>query len=271
MFAQVINEGMQKGLFRECNPRLAANLIKTIVDGWVLKRWDLRGYATRQEAEKLILEMVLVGLLPGRVQSQRNPSNLTNSLSGKKALVIGAQTVLGSAICSALSAQGARVCGYINDLSPMGKHNGHLNAFIGEEIPVYSESRHGPMNAALFDRIESAFGPIDVYAHDLGIGSLEAPLPDAWETDPVLARSMDANLSCAQELAHCLTKRMPNKPWGRVIYLAPWAWDQYIDKIRFDTVSAGTMALTRSLAETLAPSHISVNCVVPGFIKTLRP
>jgi 3-oxoacyl-[acyl-carrier protein] reductase len=153
----------------------------------------------------------------------------------------------------------------------MGKHKQNLYPSFGEEFSVYSASSHGAMNGTLFDRIQDTFGPIDVYVHDLGIGSLNEPLPDAWETDPDLARSLDVNLSCAEELAHCLTKRMPNKPWGRVIYLAPWAWDQYIDKIRFDTVSAGAMALTRSLSEALAPTHISVNCVVPGFIKTLRP
>lgn len=58
---------------------------------------------------------------------------------------------------------------------------------------------------------------------------------------------------------------------GRIVYLAPWAWDAYADPIGFDIVKAGTIALTRSLSKQLAAAAVNVNCIVPGHIRGVRP
>jgi AcrR family transcriptional regulator len=59
----VLEECIEQGAFREFNIRIVANLIKMMIDSWVLKRWDLRGYANRLEMERYILDLVFNGLL----------------------------------------------------------------------------------------------------------------------------------------------------------------------------------------------------------------
>ena len=60
-FELVLQECIEAGLLREVNLRLTANLIKSMIDAWVLKRWDLRGYASPVEAQKEILFKHLFG------------------------------------------------------------------------------------------------------------------------------------------------------------------------------------------------------------------
>ena len=64
---------------------------------------------------------------------------------------------------------------------------------------------------------------------------------------------------------------MGGRTMGRIIYLAPWAWDAYTDPIGFDIAKAGTIALTQSLSTQLAASNVNVNCIVPGYIRGVRP
>jgi 3-oxoacyl-[acyl-carrier protein] reductase len=42
-------------------------------------------------------------------------------------------------------------------------------------------------------------------------------------------------------------------------------------EVRYEIVKAGTIALTRALARQLAPSGTNVDCIVPGYIRGIRP
>lgn len=62
-YERLLKEGMRKGIFKWRNPRMVANMIKMLIDGWVLKRWDLRGKVSLEEMRRGILEMVFHGIL----------------------------------------------------------------------------------------------------------------------------------------------------------------------------------------------------------------
>lgn len=59
----VIRDCIKKGVFREVNVRLVVNLIKFIVDAWILCQWDLKGYTDQSEMRKAIVDLSLNGLL----------------------------------------------------------------------------------------------------------------------------------------------------------------------------------------------------------------
>lgn len=65
-FEKVIKEGIRKGFFKQTNVRMLANMIKMLIDAWVIKRWDLRGKVTLQEMEKGILDIVLNGMIKSK-------------------------------------------------------------------------------------------------------------------------------------------------------------------------------------------------------------
>jgi AcrR family transcriptional regulator len=62
-YEKLLKEGMAKGVFRRSNPRMTANMIKMLIDAWVIKRWDLRKRVTLSEMEKGISDLVFQGIL----------------------------------------------------------------------------------------------------------------------------------------------------------------------------------------------------------------
>ena len=54
-FERVISEGIKKGFFKPTNVRMTANMIKMLIDTWVIKRWDLKrqGDLARDETRHL--------------------------------------------------------------------------------------------------------------------------------------------------------------------------------------------------------------------------
>jgi len=271
MFERVIEQCIREGKFLECNPRLAANLIKTSIDGWVLKRWDLRGVVSSSEAESFILDTVLRGLLTGTDSSAKEQHGL-KKLSGKRALVVGGNTVLGAAVCETLASQGAQICTYLAASPFRVEKSTGAKSNLSKNIRVYSEEQHGRLGRDLYLRICEEFGGIDIFVQDLGVGILEHSSPNSsTQNSQSPAESLEKNFLCAQDLSEVLIEQMGGRSWGRIIYLTPWAWDQYVDLIRYNTITAGTVALAETLSEALASSPISVNCVIPGYLKTPRP
>ena len=62
-FEKVIREGIRKGFFRSTNVRMTANMIKMLIDAWVIKRWDLKGKVTLEEMRRGILGIVFNGII----------------------------------------------------------------------------------------------------------------------------------------------------------------------------------------------------------------
>lgn len=66
-YEKVIRDGIKKGYFKVTNIRMMANMIKMLIDGWVIKRWDLKGKVTLEEMREGILDVIFNGILFGRV------------------------------------------------------------------------------------------------------------------------------------------------------------------------------------------------------------
>jgi AcrR family transcriptional regulator len=59
----IIREGIDRGVFKPTNVRMLGNMIKVLIDGWVIKRWDLRGKVTIEEMRNGILDTVFDGIV----------------------------------------------------------------------------------------------------------------------------------------------------------------------------------------------------------------
>jgi AcrR family transcriptional regulator len=62
-FVEVLQEGMDAGIFKPGNPVMLANLIKIMVDCWVLRRWTLRGRVKLGEMRRGIIQMIEKGIV----------------------------------------------------------------------------------------------------------------------------------------------------------------------------------------------------------------
>lgn len=86
------------------------------------------------------------------------------------------------------------------------------------------------------------------------------------QLEQVLRVNLMGAFLCAQEAA----AQMKEKRWGRIISLASMAGRFGANKsgAHYAATKAGIVGMTLSLAKTLGPYNITVNCVSPGRINT---
>lgn len=263
---EVLKEGINKGQLRTFNTRVAANLIKSMVDTWVVKRWDLRGYIDRMEMEKAILDVAFNGLLAGKAPGQGGLWE-NGDLRGKSVLILSGESLLAKAISFSLLTRGVRLA--IQTSGGLGESREYPipEPERWEEVKIYSSKKYGQLTAKLFNEIVDDFGHIDIIIHDLGITTKETASIKRESS----ADELQNKFSCAQDLAISIEKEMRKARSGRLLYLAPWAWDKFVDPLRYETVKAGAEALTKGMAQEMSGVSVNVNCIIPGFIGGVRP
>ena len=266
-FEEAIEECIAKGRLRPFNPRVAANLIKSMAETWVAKRWDLRGHADRMEMEKSIIDIISNGLL--KTKTSALSAAEVEELQGKSVLIMNASTLLGKAISFSLLARDVRMAIQLTDEFTEEREYPIPQPEKLNETKIYSSHDTGPMTPELFKRIIDEFGPIDIIIHDLGVDSRH--LNPEKKKGPNASLSIKENLDCAQRLAAHIQKEMRKRSSGRIVYLAPWAWDRDLDPIGFQVAKAAIVELTRGMARSLADVSTTVNCIVPGYIGGVRP
>jgi len=267
IFDEVLEECIEAGKIAPCNVGLTTQLIKVMIDAWVMKDWDLRGRADIAEMEASILNLLWNGLtIKGR--KVLLPEAEASQLEGKNVLMVNGGTALGKALVSFLILKGARPTVYVNTSN--SKRESTLDTLAkSEKIRLYSSNDYGPLDRDLFKKIASDMKQMDMYIQDLGIGNtVSASSPDSMTE---AGKNLDANLICAQETAYPLKEVMSNGVPARCIYLAPWSWDRYANPVRYEAVKGATIALTNMMAKELVRSASNVHCIIPGYIRSSRP
>ena len=214
------------------------------------------------EMEKYIIDLVGNGLINAK-DHKSSHSEDRKPLEGKTVLVINGSTELGQAISFFLISKGAELAIYNTGT----KGDLELPASMREKskkVRIYSSKKDGHMSPHLFRQIIDDLGHIDIIIQDLGIGSMETTTSDKNMLSA--GKKLEENLSCAQDISSNFGTDMTKRGSGKIIYLAPWAWDQHANPLRYRTVKAGIAALTQSLANKLSASRINVNYIVPGYI-----
>ena len=259
-----LQECIDKGRIRNVNVRIVGNVIKSMTETWVSKRWDLRGHVDRMEMEKAIIDLMSNGLLKER--SVHQPPEMME-LQGKSALVINAGSVLGSAVSTSLLTKGVQLAVHVSDGSPTKGKDPGARFPKWEETGVFRTPEQRAMSPRVFENIVSDFGPIDILIHDLSVDREN----DRYQMDEKVeaVSILQENLEDAQRLAEYFRRTMGRTMPGRIVYISPWAWDEHPDPLLYHSVKASVTELTKNLAKVLAPESINVNCIVPGFIRDI--
>jgi AcrR family transcriptional regulator/NAD(P)-dependent dehydrogenase (short-subunit alcohol dehydrogenase family) len=265
---EVLKEGMDKGQLRNFNTRVAANLIKLMAETWVVKRWDLRGHIDRQEMEKAILDVAFNGLLAGGA-SAKGGDREDEELRGKSVLILGGESLLAKAVAFSLLTRGVRLAIQTSDTLGESREYPIPEPERWQEARIYSAKQYGPLTVALFKKIVHEFGHMDIVIHDLGIDTPDPVSANGKEGRPGVG--LQDKFNRAQELAGVIQEEMRKTGSERLLYLAPWAWDKYLDSVRYQTIKAGLETLTEAMARNMCDVPVNVNCIIPGFIGGVRP
>ena len=187
-------------------------------------------------------------------------------LTGKTALVTGANQGIGWAIAQLLASQGARVAiNYPDDTHfpenflTLGEGTVVLEADVGDVAQIRT----------MFNELAQVFGALDILVNNAGIFPRATALDlDEATWDRVHDVNLKGTFFCSQEAARLM---IPRKS-GRIINITSISAILPAERGSFYTASkAGVLALTKSLAVEFAPYQIAVNAVAPGLTDTAQP
>jgi 3-oxoacyl-[acyl-carrier protein] reductase len=184
-------------------------------------------------------------------------------VTDKVALVTGASGGIGGAIARALHAAGAKVA-----LS--GTRQDALQALaddLGEGAIVVAANLADPEQVAgLIGQAEEGLGQVDIVINNAGLtrDNLALRMKDE-EWDEVLA----VNLTAGFRIARAALRGMMRRRWGRIISITSVVGTTgNPGQVNYAATKAGTVGMSKSLAQEVASRGITVNCVAPGFIET---
>ncbi|SDN41310.1 SDR family oxidoreductase [Ensifer sp. YR511] len=187
-------------------------------------------------------------------------------IAGKNALVLGSTRGIGNACAKVLAEEGCRltVCGRSADTVEKARRD--LSGSGHDGIVVDLSDRTSVK--ALVMAIESGDLLVDILVNNTGGPPLqkivETSLED-WETN---VRSM---LYPIFEITSAALRGMTERRWGRIITIVSSGVIQPIVGLGIsNALRSSIVGWSKTLSEEVAPSGITVNCVIPGRIRTQR-
>jgi len=192
-----------------------------------------------------------------------------SELAGKVALVTGGARNIGRAISRSLAAGGAAVMVNARTSRTEAEQTlAMIESAGGKAALHFADVSDAAAVAAMVDATVKHFGRIDILVNNAAVRS-ETPFAEMTlaEWRRVLSITLDAAFLCAQA---CLP-HLSRAGGGAVVNIGGLSAHQgAAGRAHVVTAKAGLAGLTRALALELAPQGITVNCVVPGTIDTLR-
>jgi 3-oxoacyl-[acyl-carrier protein] reductase len=187
---------------------------------------------------------------------------MTDSLTGKAAIVAGGSRGIGAAIVRRLAREGASVAfTYSSAQAQSAALVAEIEAAGGRILAIRADSADPAAIRAAVDRAWDAFGRLDILVNNAGI-----MLRGAEQDDDLVAfdRMLAVNVRAYFVFAQAAARRMT--AGGRIIAIG----SVVAESIRFPGGSFYAMTksavagLTRGLARDLGPRGITVNTVQPG-------
>jgi len=192
-----------------------------------------------------------------------------SELSGKVALVTGGARNIGRAISRSLAAGGATVMVNANTSQGEAKHTvAMIKSNGGAAAFHFADVTDPDAVAKMVDATVKQFGRLDILVNNAAVRTethFEDIKLEEWRR--VIATVLDGAFLCTQScLPHLIRVR-----GGAIVNIGGLtAHKGATHRAHVIAAKAGLAGMTRALALDLAPHRITVNCVVPGTIETVR-
>ena len=191
-------------------------------------------------------------------------------LSGKVALVTGAQQGIGRAIAVALARDGADVgVNFLDDAERAERVADEIRSLGRRAVTVQADVAQAASVEAMVAAVVDALGPPEVLVNNAGVFPRTSFLElQEREWDHVLGVNLKGSFLCAQAVARALVAG--ERP-GAIVYISSSAVRGDARGVHYSASKAGVVGLTRAMALALAPHRIRVNAIAPGLTDTAQP
>jgi NAD(P)-dependent dehydrogenase (short-subunit alcohol dehydrogenase family) len=184
-------------------------------------------------------------------------------LSGQVAVVGGGTGVLGGALCDGIAQAGARVV-VAGQSEQRGQARARRIQSLGGEssfLPA-DVSRRESLEALLAATL-AQFGRVDMLVNCAGVNSASAYLEvadDDWQ------RVIDINLRGTHWGCQVFGAHLAASGGGAILNIASVTADVPLSRVfAYSASKAAVVNLTQNIARELAPNHVRVNALCPGF------
>lgn len=189
------------------------------------------------------------------------------SLEGSVAVVTGGSRGIGEAIAVEMAEAGATVVPAARSADDLDETVERIESAGGEAIACTMDVTDAESVAAAFDRVEAAFGPVDVLVNNAGtnpyFGNARTLDVDTWER--IFAVNATGAFRCAREFARRIDER---EGTGVVVNVASVGGVVGLPyQTPYSASKHAMVGMTRTLAIEWAPD-IRVNALAPGYVKT---
>ncbi len=195
--------------------------------------------------------------------------SIMSSLTGRVAIVTGSARNIGRATALMLAREGASIMVHARkDAEGVAETKAMIEAAGGRAATHLADLTTEAGAKGLVDATVASLGRCDIVINNAAIRK-NTPFVQLTlaEWHEVLANSLD----CAFLAARFAAPHMIAGKWGRIVNIGGITMFRGTPgRVHVAAAKSGMIGMTRALATELAPHGISVNCVAPGNVDTVR-
>ena len=187
-------------------------------------------------------------------------------LLGKTAVVTGGAKGIGAAVAYKLGLEGAKVAIFDIDERGGAYREKWLRDRGIDAVFIHGDVSNEADVARLFDEVGKRYGGVDILINNAGVGNFKDFFEETLED---WYKVIDINLTGPYLCSKYAAKMMAKRGGGVIVNIASTrAFQSEPNTVPYSASKGGLIALTHSLAITLAKYKIRVISISPGWIDT---
>ncbi|BDZ51270.1 ketoacyl reductase [Frondihabitans sucicola] len=188
-------------------------------------------------------------------------------ISGKKALITGADSGIGWHTARLLLAEGVTVVISDQDQESLDKAAADLDAKSGKLFAFAADITNVDDLSAMHAKVKDAIGEIDILVQSAGVTGAQGLFHEI--DDKGWTSTLEIDLMGPVRLVKEFLPDLRSGGWGRLVLVASEdALQPYDDELPYCAAKAGIMSFAKGLSRSYATEGLLVNTVGPAFIHT---